>query len=94
MLNATNIINDLKSEEMILGLPKKMELSVFFENNKNNYIENIEILFEKICTSLYNLIEKVWNEKERDNLRHNTLIKIEEKKKISLAINKKKTLII
>lgn len=82
VLNATNIINDLKSEEMILGLPKKMELSVFFENNKNNYIDNIEILFEKLCTSLYNLIEKVWNEKERDNLRHNTLIKIEEKKKL------------
>lgn len=49
-----------KNEEMIYGLPNKLELNVFFLQ-KDNYFKTIIILLQKFNENLWDLVEKNWN---------------------------------
>lgn len=83
----------LKNEEMIIGLPNKSDLLVFF-NQKKDYYKELMTLFENICENLGESIEKHWSESEKERVKIIQVNKKVEKKKVENYIeHPKKTIV-
>lgn len=80
--------NAASKEEMIINLPKKYELSAFY-NEKLNYYENIKTLIWSLSEKLYILIEKSWQESEKQRRKSLESLKVAEKTKILNLLKKK-----
>lgn len=83
-----NLGNALSKEEMIINLPKKYELTAFY-SEKLNFFEKIKALVESISENLYILIEKAWQESEKERKKSSESLKVAEKTKILNILKKK-----